>query len=174
MRLKFSGVQSAAVLTTILTTTILCGSPFTAHAGTREDNFAAEARSVPTREEAIDQETDRVLYRVNPELNGRKLRSNDGPYIKEWQAIRQVVAQEMNPKVSQCAGDQYWELASYDGINGLRSGRRGSPTFDRIADAIFYSRHPELGGRKISASDDGLAREWITIRQTIMVEQPCS
>jgi hypothetical protein len=171
MRLKCFVRQLTVVLTTAIT--IVCGNPFAAQAGTREDNFAAEARPV-TREAAIDQETDRVLYRVNPELNGRKLRSEDGQYIKEWQAIRQVVAQEMNPEVSRCAGDQYWELASYDGINGLRSGRRGSPTFDRIADAIFYSRHPELGGRRISASNTKLAREWTTIRQTIMVEQPCS
>jgi hypothetical protein len=173
MRLK-SPVVQYAVITSIVITAIVCGSPFAAHAGTREDNFAKEARPVPTREEAIDQESDMLLYRVNPELNGRKLRADDGRYIKEWQTIRKIVAQEMNPEVSQCAGDQYWELASYDGINGLRSSRHDSPTFDRIADAIFYSRHPKLSGSKISASDANLAREWTTIRQTIMVEQPCS
>jgi hypothetical protein len=134
----------------------------------------ANAAPTPTREAAIDWQTDLFLHKVNPELDGRKLQSDETNYIREWNAIRQAVDQEMKPNVSECAGDQYWELYSYDGINGLHSGRHPAPSFDRIADAIFYSRHPELIGRSLSSSNSALAREWSQIRQAIMVEQPCS
>jgi hypothetical protein len=163
MKFKSPAVRLISLFTGILTTTVICGSTLTANAYT-----------VPTREAAIDGQADLFLDKVNPELNGRKLRSDDYGYIKEWKAIRKAVEQEMKPAVSECAGDQMWELRSYDGINGLPSGRRGSPTFDRIADAIFYSRHPELAGAAISSSDSALAREWSRIRQAIMIEQPCS
>jgi hypothetical protein len=172
-----AAVRISFLMVGILTTTMVCSSTLTANAGTgqtREVAFAAEA--VPTREEAIDSDTDRFLYRVNPELNGRKLRSDDDGYINEWKAIRKAVAQEMKPAVSNCAGDQYWELLNYDGINGLPSSRRrhSSPTFDHIADAIFYSRHPELVGTPLASDNSVLAREWSAIRRAIMVEQPCS
>ncbi len=161
MRLKSPAIRLIALFAGILTTAMICSSAFTANAYT-----------VPTREEAIDSETDLMLHKANPELNNRKLRSDDYGYINEWKAIRRVVQQEMKPAASECAGDQYWELRQYDGINGLRP--HASLTFDRIADAIFYNRHPELAGASISSSDSALAREWSRIRQAIRVEQPCS
>jgi hypothetical protein len=127
-----------------------------------------------TRDEAIDAQTDMFLYRVNPELNGRKLGSRDYGYIQEWKSIRRAVAQEMKPRASECAGDVYWELFEYDGINGLPSARRPARSFDQIADAIFYSRHPELANNPLSSASSDLAQEWNQIREAIKVEQPCS
>jgi hypothetical protein len=164
MKLKLSAIRPVAMVTGLLSATIVCTYPLTASAD----------QSNQTREEAIDRQTDWFLHQVNPELQGRKLRSNDYGYIRQWKMIRAAVAQEMKPTISSCGGDQYWELFDYDGINGLPSGRRGSRSFDRIADAIFYSRHPELAGTPISASNSALAREWSAIRRAIMVEQPCS
>ncbi|MBE9009041.1 hypothetical protein IQ250_02335 [Pseudanabaenaceae cyanobacterium LEGE 13415] len=138
------------------------------------NSVSATAALVQTREQAIDWQTDFFLHKVNPELNGRKLRSTDVRYIREWNAIRRAVAQQMRPTATNCVGDLYWELFDYDGINGLLSGRRPARSFDRIADAIFYSRHPEFVGRSLSSANSALAREWSQIRQAIRVEQPCS
>lgn len=160
MKLKLSAVQLIAMMIGILSTAI--ATP------------ARADQSNVSRQDAINSQTDMFLYKVNPELNGRKLRSNDYGYINQWNAIRAAVEQEMKPDISSCAGDQYWELYSYDGINGLPSSRRPSPSFDRIADAIFHSRHPELNGRSISSTNSALANEWSQIRRSIMVEQPCS
>ncbi|MBD2372744.1 MULTISPECIES: hypothetical protein [Leptolyngbya] len=161
MKYQCSSLRSISLLTGLLITMIAAGD-------------IANAAPVQTREGAIDWQTDLFLHKVNPELNGRKLRLSDTSYIREWNAIRQAVNQEMKPNITECAGDQYWELYSYDGINGLPSGRRPASSFDRIADAIFYSRHPELAGRSLSSSNSALAREWSQIRQAIMIEQPCS
>jgi len=159
MRLTLTKLQISAI--SLLVTTIVCGTP------------SANAAFVQTREAAIDEQTDLFLHKANPELNGRKLRSDEDGYIREWNAIRQAVDQEMKPTPSQCDGE-YWELYSYDGINGLHSGRHPVPSFDRIADAIFYSRHPEIVGTPLSSSSSDLAREWSQIRRAIRVEKPCS
>ncbi|HEY9597902.1 MAG TPA: hypothetical protein V6D33_09550 [Cyanophyceae cyanobacterium] len=150
-------------MTGVLTTAIICSSTLTANAA-------------QTREEAINAQTDMFFYTVNPQLNERKLRSDDYGYIREWNAIRKAVEQEMKPTASECDG-QYWELYDYDwnyGLNVPNGSPHVSRSFDRIADAIFYSRHPELAGRPLSSSNSKLAREWNQIRRAIIVEQPCS
>jgi hypothetical protein len=159
-------LKSSLIMACILTTTIVCTNSLTARA---DDSHQ-------TREAAIDRQTDWFLYKVNPELQHRKLRSQDFQYIKEWNAIRKAVAREMKSTVSSCGGDQYWELFEYDWLYGSSdpSQRHVSPSFDRIADAIFYSRHPKLAGTQISASNSALAREWSHIRRSIITEQPCS
>jgi hypothetical protein len=164
MKRRFLPIQLLLVVLCVVPTVSLSVNILPAHA------YKVDA----TRDEAIDAQTDMFFNIVNPELNGRKLRSADYGYIKEWKAIRRAVNQEMKPRVTECAGDRYWELFDYDGINGLPSGRRPSRSFDRIADAIFYSRHPELGGKPLTASQSDLAQEWSQIRRAIMVEQPCS
>ncbi|NJK52829.1 MAG: hypothetical protein HC936_08325 [Leptolyngbyaceae cyanobacterium SU_3_3] len=161
MRLKLS-----LILSCILTTTIVCTHSLTARA---DDSYQ-------TREAAIDRQADWFLYNVNPKLQGRKLRSNDAQYIKEWNAIRKAVAREMKSTISSCGGAQYWELVEYDWLYGSSdlAERHVSSSFDRIANAIFYSRHPKLAGTQISSSNSALAREWSHIRRSIITEQPCS
>lgn len=139
--------------------------------------LTTSSQPTQTRDEAIDWLTDLLLNKVNPELNGRKLQSGEARYISEWKAIRQVIAEEMNPAATNCVGDLYWELPSYDANYGSTDPNRIphiSGTFDRIADAIFYSRHPELVGTRLSAANSEQTREWDSIRQAIIVEQPCS
>lgn len=133
---------------------------------------SANLAKAESRAEAVKNLTDWFFYQVNPQLNNRKVRSNEHGYIREWQRIHQVVEQEMEPSQGSCVGDSYWALSSYD-IPG--KGDRGlvSQSFNRIADAIFYSRNPQLSGYKIPRSNSKKAREWLTIRRSIVREHPC-
>jgi hypothetical protein len=130
-----------------------------------------------TREQAINWLTDLLLNQVNSELDGRKLQPNEFRYINEWTMIRQVVAQEMNSTPTDCVGDLYWELPDYDWNYESTQPNRSryvSDTFNRIADAIFYSRHPEWVGKKLPSKNSAQAQEWKSIRQAIIIEKTCS
>jgi hypothetical protein len=133
---------------------------------------SANLAKAESRAEAVNRLTDWFFYQVNPGLNYRPLTGRESRYIREWRAIHQVVEQEMEPSQGSCAGDSYWALSNYD-IPG--EGDRGlvSQSFNRIADAIFYSRNPQLAGYKIPRSNSKKAREWLTIRRSIAREHPC-
>jgi hypothetical protein len=45
-------------------------------------------------EKAIDRLTDFIFYNLHPQLNRRKIRSDETQYIKEWAAIKKVVNQD--------------------------------------------------------------------------------
>ncbi len=109
---------------------------------------------------AIDQLTDHYFYRVHPAL-GRRIRSSDSAYIREWQAIQNRL--EGNLIKNEDCGD-------------------GSPTLqwvvatrflDSVADGIFHSRYPALNGREIQPDEVTLVAEWDAIRQSLSEEHQC-
>lgn len=95
---------------------------------------------------AIDEWTHRFFYRVHKGL-GRKTRSTDLAYIREWQAIQNRLKGNLVYGSASCGNDQEkfaWILNEYDG-----NIRKPSRLLDKVANAIFYNRHSNLNGRKI-------------------------
>jgi len=126
-------------------------------------------------QEAIDRWADNFFYSVNPQLSRRKIRADETLYIREWNAIQRVVPNILVYENNACGrGNQNfeWLLNNYD-----RQSRNGlnlvSEDLDKIADAIFYVRNPELGGRKIQPGETALANEWLRIRNTVSRLHPC-
>jgi hypothetical protein len=115
-----------------------------------------------SREQSVDSVTDWLFYNVNPELNRRKLQSDESDYIQEWQAIRAVVntglrydARNSNSRACQIP-DWYFD-------NDDEAFR------DRLADAIFYHRHPEMNGQPISRTDRYSIRTWNKLKRSMGV-----
>jgi hypothetical protein len=129
----------------------------------------------PRGEELIARWTDNFFYSVNPQLSQRKIRADETLYIREWNAIARVVPDILVYENSACGGDKRtfeWLLSNYDtqSRNGLNLV---SEDLDKIADAIFYVRNPELGGRKIQPGETALANEWLRIRTAVSQLHPC-
>ena len=120
----------------------------------------------------IDIWTDNIFSSLHPELSGRKIQFSETEYIREWQAIQAVVANDLTPKMG-CTGDSGWGLSEFDGVD-VRTGKRllTSAVLNKVADAIFYTRHPELG-RKIKPGEYKLKNEWMKIRQAIWTMPWC-
>lgn len=70
-------------------------------------------------------------------------------------------------------GRQYSSLISLEQLAQISGFYRASMTnnlaksCDDRADEIFYRRHPELAGQRISQSQVNLAREWLRIRRSL-------
>jgi hypothetical protein len=115
-----------------------------------------------SRTQSVDSVTDWLFYNVNPELNRRKLQSDDSEYIQEWNAIRAVVDTGLrydarNSKSMACdVPDWYFE-------NNDEAFR------DRLADAIFYHRHPEMNGQPIRSTDRTSIRKWTKLKRSMNV-----
>ncbi|MGL5059791.1 MAG: hypothetical protein ACRC62_07385 [Microcoleus sp.] len=52
---------------------------------------AGNPAKAESREQAVDKLTDYLFYRVNPELNNRKLQPGDREYIRQWQKLREAI-----------------------------------------------------------------------------------
>ena len=126
--------------------------------GANLDN--ATGRDYESRTQAVDRFTDWFFDKVNPQLGGRKLRSDDSSvYIREWNAIRSTVDREMITTQGDCVGDAFWDF-------DYRSHGR---SLDRIADTIWAIRDPS--GDKTRA--DVSQQEWKKLRQSIFREHFC-
>jgi hypothetical protein len=128
----------------------------------------AIANSQP--QEAIDRWTDDFFYSVNPQLSRRKLRADETLYIREWNAIQRVVPDILIYRQT-CTGRFAWEMEHYDDPSPEK--QLISEDVDKVADAIFYARHPELGYRKIQPGETALANEWMRIRRSLYWLHPC-
>jgi len=120
---------------------------------------SAGSRDLESRTQAVDRFTDWFFYKVNPQLGGRKLRSNDSYYIREWNAIRNTVEREMITTPGDCVGDAFWDF-------DYRSHGR---SLDLIADTIWDIRDPS--GDKTRA--DVSKQEWQKLRNSIIREHFC-
>ena len=104
-------------------------------------------------EKAIDRLTDFIFYNLHPQLNRRKIRSDETQYVNEWAAIKKVVSDDNLVYQDVCDGNSRnyeWLLSKYDGEGGGRQGRTislSSPVLDKVAGAVFYARHRELDYR---------------------------
>lgn len=130
------------------------------------------AQSQPPQR-AIDDNTDFFFYRLHPELGRRKISSDETQYINEWNAIREVVQDNLVYISLSCGSNTtyYWGLSQYDTYSRTSAGQ--SPVIDKIADAVFYTRHPELDNRKIEPGENDLASEWSAIRHKIATVGGC-
>jgi hypothetical protein len=125
-------------------------------------------------QEIIDKWTDNFFYSANPQLSRRKLRAGESEYIREWNAIQRVVPDILVYRNNECTQRYSWLLVNYDGQNDPREGRLlVSDALDKVADAIFYSRNPQLGYRKIRPGETALANEWMRIRRAVSLLPPC-
>ena len=119
-----------------------------------------------SREQAVDRLTDFLFYRVNPQLNNRKLQAGDRDYILEWQRLRAEIDPRVKSVQEVCyspgPGDTGWEFTT---ING----ETYEQTYDRLADIIFYSRHPQMTGQPISIGDRTRSNEWLAIRREMYI-----
>ena len=119
-----------------------------------------------SRDRAVDRLTDFLFYKVNPELNNRKLQAGDRNYINEWQRLRAEIDPRVKPAQEVCnspsPGDTGWEFTT---ING----ETYEQTYDRLADIIFYSRHPQTTGQQISRGDKARSNEWLAIRREMYI-----
>ena len=121
---------------------------------------SAGSRDLESRTQAVDRFTDWFFYKVNPQLGGRKLRSDDSSaYIREWNAIRSTVDREMIATPGDCVGDAYWDF----------DYRYHGRSLDRIADTIWDIRDPS--GDKTRA--DVSKQEWQKLRNSIIREHFC-
>jgi hypothetical protein len=90
-----------------------------------------------SREQAVDRLTDFLFYKVNPQLNNRKLQTGDRNYITEWQRLREAIDPRVKSVQEVCyspaPGETGWEFTT---ING----ETYEQTYDLLADTIFYSQ----------------------------------
>ncbi|MEG3895626.1 MULTISPECIES: hypothetical protein [unclassified Microcoleus] len=119
-----------------------------------------------SREQAVDRLTDILFYRVNPQLNNRKLQAGDREYSNEWRRLREAIDPRVKPAQEVCnspgPGDIGWEFT-------VINGETYQQTYDRLADTIFYSRHPQRTGQQIPKSDKISISEWSAIRQEMFL-----
>jgi len=126
----------------------------------------ANLAKAESRDRTVDRLTDLMFYRVNPELNNRKLQAGDRDYILEWQRLRAAIDPRVKPAQEVCnspdPGDIGWEFT-------VIKGETYEQTYDRLADIIFYSRHPQTTGQQISISDKASSNEWLAIRREMFI-----
>ncbi len=124
-------------------------------------------------QETIDRWADNFFYSVNPQLSRRKLRADETEYIREWNAIQRVVPDILVYRNNGCTRGYSWLLVNYDDENRPEGRLLVSEDLDKVADAIFYSRNPQLGYRKIQPGETALANEWMRIRRAVSMLPPC-
>ncbi|MEG4508221.1 hypothetical protein QUA81_31985 [Microcoleus sp. F6_B4] len=119
-----------------------------------------------SREQAVDRLTDFLFYRVNPQLNNRKLQAGDREYSNQWRRLREAIDPRVKSVQEVCygsgPGDTGWEFTT---ING----ETYEQTYDLLADTIFYSRHPQRTGQPIPKSDRIGISEWSAIRREMYI-----
>ncbi|MCC3445620.1 MAG: hypothetical protein JGK01_29025 [Microcoleus sp. PH2017_03_ELD_O_A] len=119
-----------------------------------------------SREQAVDRLTDFLFYRVNPQLNNRKLQTDDREYSNQWQKLREAIDPRVKSVQEVCfrpaPGETGWEFTT---ING----ETYEQTYDRLADTIFYSRHPQRTGQPIPTNDKIGISEWSAIRREMFL-----
>ncbi len=119
-----------------------------------------------SREQAVDQLTDFLFYKVNPQLNNRKLQTDDREYSNQWRRLREAIDPRVKSVQEVCfrpaPGETGWEFTT---ING----ETYEQTYDRLADTIFYSRHPQRRGQPIPKNDKISTSEWSAIRRYMFI-----
>ncbi len=135
------------------------------------DSVQVVANRVP--EKAIARLIDFIFYKLHPELNRRKIRSDKTRHINEWSAIQKVVRNNLVYEPGCNRRLSYdWLISVYDGesSNGLILS---SPVLNKVADAVFYIHHPELSYRMIQPDETSLVSEWSQIRRAVSLLHPC-
>lgn len=158
--------RSIAQLSTlsILTVALIASGAQMASAGPNSNNRTGVYPTEP-KGDAIDSYTDHFFYAANPELNKRKLRSDDTAYAQEWQALREAIVPLVKTNREACrmggrSETPYWEFDLYS--------PQDTSSYDYLADAIFYHRNPDMAGQKLRPNT-AAAREWSVIRSKMFI-----
>lgn len=126
----------------------------------------ANLAKAESRDRAVDRLTDFLFYKVNPQLNNRKLQPGDREYIRQWQKLREAIDPGVKSAQEVCyrpePGETGWEFT-------VVNGETYEQTYDRLADTIFYSRHPQRTGQPIPKNDQISISEWSAIRQYMYI-----
>jgi hypothetical protein len=119
---------------------------------------------IESKDRASDRLTDLLFYQLNPELKNRKLEPSDLGYTREWQRLRSAIAPRVQPSAEVCfprSKEGEWEF-------GPINGESQTATYDYLADAVFYSRNPDMNG-SIPANNQTAKNEWLAIRRVIYI-----
>lgn len=140
------------------------------------DSVQIAANRAP--EKAIDELTDYIFYNLHPQLNNRRIRSDETQYVNEWAAIKKVVSNDKLVYEKECGrnlnNNYQWRLSSYDSsVLARNASPLSSPVLNKVADAVFYTRNPELGYRRIQPSEKRLVSERPKIQPGVSSLHPC-
>ncbi|MCU0547468.1 MAG: hypothetical protein MUE44_35795 [Oscillatoriaceae cyanobacterium Prado104] len=136
------------------------------------DSVTIAANNAPEKD--LDKFTDMIFYRLHPQLNDRKIRSNETQYINEWAAIRKVLRDGNLVYEQGCNVRLEWRLSEYDTPGRFGVGLVAfSSVLNKVADAVFYTRYPGLGYRRIQPDETRLVSEWSKIRRGVSLIDPC-
>ncbi len=119
-------------------------------------------------EDAVNIVTDSLFSHVHPERHGRKLQANEYEHIREWQAIHKVLDQgileyKKKPPNKACENLD-WAYPS--------NQTRDVAIDEKLADAVFYVRHPERQGRSIGPNETAAIQEWKKLKKA-MFDDSC-
>jgi hypothetical protein len=120
-----------------------------------------------SKDVAIDSYTDHFFYAANPELNKRKLGTDETTYIQEWQSIRAAIRPLVKTDREVCgmAGrSQPGEAPYWEFLFTLQN----QSSYDYLTDAIFYHRNPQMAGKKLRPGT-ALANDWSAIRRKMFI-----
>ncbi|NEP58446.1 MAG: hypothetical protein F6K31_15760 [Symploca sp. SIO2G7] len=102
----------------------------------------------------LNTQTDFYFGLIHLEMQGRAIQPHQTQYQKEWLAIRDVLKDRLVWTQLLCVDESYgYHLTDY------------SETITAISDAVFYVRHPKLGGRQIQPHETEFIREWKSISE---------
>ncbi len=122
--------------------------------------FCSQAiASVP--DSVLNKFTNLLFWTIHPEMHDKKIQPNQTEYQKEWLAIREVLQDKLI----------YDTRVEYCGRPGYLLTNSGNDPYIALADAIFYTRHPELGGGKIQLNETHLQEEWNAIFKSLHWEE---
>jgi hypothetical protein len=115
-------------------------------------------------EDAVNETADMLFHHLHRDLKGRKIAADEYQYIREWQVIRDAVSQDVlqytkdDPRNKACDSPE-WHYPW--------NGTRDVAIDEKLADAVFFSRHLERRGRSIQPHEQGAIREWNTIKKAM-------
>jgi hypothetical protein len=108
---------------------------------------------------AVDQFTDSYFWTINPGMRNRNIQPHQTQYKKEWLVIREIFQDRLTwmqlPVCYAEPGEYGYEIKDY------------GEAMTALTDAVFYARHPELNGRKISPNETNLIQEWNSINRSV-------
>jgi hypothetical protein len=115
-------------------------------------------------DDAVNETADMLFHHLHRDLNGRKIAADEYEYIREWQAIHDVVGQGVlqyekdNPKNRGCDSPEWYYPSNSD---------RDVAIDEKLADAVFQSRYPERRGQLIRPQEQSAIREWNKIKKAM-------
>lgn len=72
-----------------------------------------------SRDRAVDRLTDFIFYKLNPQLNNRRLQTGDRELIEEWQRLREAIDPRVKSVQEVCyspaPGETGWEFTTING-----------------------------------------------------------